>query len=172
MFNSLSLDEWLGRSRNPPRSVLRPILVLINCTQLRPFLTRHLQCDELEFATRQRAPTFFNIDEECFFTFAEYIEPFSSVATTVNNLRRVLVHRILRTWSIRIRSTMLNLHIVDWQGEAHTLNGEDNLYQILGAYHPFWFRGCSPDEHIPHVVAPFNAYLVRLQCTGNEPACP
>ena len=79
MFNSLSLDEWLGCSRHPPRSVLRPILVLINFIELRPFFLRHLQCDAMGFSTRQRVPTFFNIDEACFFTFAQYIEPFSSV---------------------------------------------------------------------------------------------
>ena len=65
MFNSLSLEEWLGRSWHPPRSVLRPILVLINFTQLRSFVTRHLHCDQMELTTRQRVPTFFNIDEEC-----------------------------------------------------------------------------------------------------------
>ena len=68
MFNSLSLGEWLGQSRHPPRSVLRPILVLINFSGLRPFFLSHLQCDAMEFSTRQRVQFFFDIDETCFFT--------------------------------------------------------------------------------------------------------
>ena len=65
---------------------------------------------------------------------------------------------------------MLNLHIVDWQGETHTLNGEDNLCQILGAFHPFWFRGGDSAGFLPHFVSPFNPYLLRLQCTGTAVA--
>ena len=85
-----------------------------------------------------------------------YVEPFSSSALTINDLRRALVHRILQTWGIQLHIAMLQIHIVDWQGHTHAFNGEDNLYQILGAFHPFWFRGGDRAGFLPHSVSPLN----------------
>ena len=91
---------------------------------------------------------------------AQYVEPFSSSVLTINDLRRALVHRVLQTWGIRLHIAMLNIQIVDWQGHTHThtFNGEDILYQIMGAFHPFWFRG---GDRTGYPFRPFRL-LVRI----------
>ena len=117
MFNKLTVAEWLGPTRHPPRSILRPILVLIDLRGLRPFVLHHFQTEAMESSTRDRVPWFFFvIDETCFFTYAQYVEPFSSSAVTINDLRRAVVHRVLQTWCIQLRTAMLNIQIADRQG--------------------------------------------------------
>ena len=61
---------------------------------------------------------------------------------------------------------MLNIQIADGQGHIHSLNGEDTLFQILGAFHPFWFRGGDPTGYLSQPVSTFSPYLLRLTCTG------
>ena len=138
MFNNLTVAEWLGPTRHPPRSLIRPIL---------PWF-------------------FFVIDETCFFTYAQYVEPFSSSAVTINDLRHALVPRILQTWGIHFRSAMLHIQIADRHGQNDTLNGEHSLFQVLGAYHPLWFRGGDQHGYLSHPVSPFGPYVLRLTCTG------
>ena len=94
----------------------------------------------MEYTTRTRVPWFFfQKDEGCFFTYAQYVEPLASTAVTINDLQQAIVLRILHTWGLRFRSSMLKLYITDRQDREHLLQGEDSLYQILGAYHPLWF---------------------------------
>ena len=164
-LNNLTVGEWLGPTRHPPRSLLRPILVLIDLRGLRSFVLQQFQTEAIESSTRDRVPWFFFvIDETCFFTYAQYVEPFSSV--TINDLRRALVHRVLQTWGFQLRTAMINIQIADRQGHIHTLNGEDTLFQILGAYHPFWFRGGDRTGYLVQPVSPFCPYALRLTCTG------
>ena len=42
MFNNLTVAEWLGPTRHPPRTLIRPILVLIDLRGLRPFVLHHV----------------------------------------------------------------------------------------------------------------------------------
>ena len=59
MFNNLTVGEWLGPSCHPPRSILRPILVLIDLRGLRSFVLHQFQSEVMEFSTRDRVPWFF-----------------------------------------------------------------------------------------------------------------
>ena len=177
MFNNLTVAEWLGPTRHPPRSLIRPILVLIDLRGLHPFVLHHFQTGAMESSTRDRVPWFFFvIDETCsLFTYAQYVEPFSSSAVNINDLRHALVHRILQTWGIYFCSAMLHIQIADRQGQTHTLNGEHSLFQVLGAYHPLWFRGGDQHGYLSHPVSPFCPYVLRLTCTGaniNNPDLP
>ena len=72
------------------------------------------------------------------------------------------VHRILHTWGLRFRSAMLRLYITDREDREHLLQGEDSLYQILGANHPLWFRGNLPRGIERPRVSPFCPYVLRL----------
>ena len=167
MFRNLSVEKWLGPTRHPPRSLLRPILVLIDLRGLRPFALHHFQSSAMESTTRKRVPWFFFLkDEGCFFTYAQSVEPFTSTAVTINDLRHALVHRSLQTWGIHFRSAMimLRLYITDHQDQKHILEGDDSLFQILGAYHPLWFRGGDQRGHLPARVSPFRPYVLRLYC--------
>ena len=167
MFNNLTIAEWLGPTRHPPRSLIRPILVLIDLRGLRPFVLHHFRKEAMESSTCDSVPWFFFvIDETCFFTYAQYVEPFTSSAVTINDLRHALVHRILQTWGIHFRSAMLRIQIADRHGQNHTLHGEDSLFQILGAYHPLWFRGGDQHGYLSQPVSPFCPYVLRLTCTG------
>ena len=135
MFRNLPVDEWLGPARHPPRSLLRPILVLIDLRGLRP--SSSFPIFGYGIHSRERVPWFFFlIDEDCFFTYAQYVEPFTSTAVTINDLRHALVHRILQTWGLHFRSAVLRIYINDHQDQEHILQGDDSLFQILGAYHP------------------------------------
>ena len=76
MFNNLTVAEWLGPTRHPPRSLIRPVLVLIDLRGLRPFVLHHFQTEAMESSTRDRVPWFFFvIDETCFFTYAQIGPP-------------------------------------------------------------------------------------------------
>ena len=167
MFNHMTIAEWLGPTLHPPRSLIRPILVLIDLRGLRPFVLHHFRIEAMESSTRDHVPWFlFEIDETCFFTYAQYMEPFTSSAVTINHLRHALVHRILQTWDIHFRSAMFNIQITDRHGQIHTLHGEHSLFQVLGAYHPLWFRGGHPHGFISQPVSPFCPYVLRLTCAG------
>ena len=121
----------------------------------------------MESSARDRVPWFlFVIDETCFFIYAQYVEPFTSSAVTINDLRHALVHRILQTWGIHFRSAMLHIQITDRHGQNHTLNGEHSLFQVLGVYHPLWFRGGDQHGYLSQPVSPFCPYVLRLTCTG------
>ena len=136
MSRNRSVEDWLGPTRHPPRSLLRPILVLSDLRGLRPFVLHHFHSSAMESTTRKRVPRFFFLkDEGCFFTYAQYVEPLTSTAVTINDLRHALVHRILQTRGIHFRSAMLRLYITDHQDQEHILQGDDSLFQILGAYH-------------------------------------
>ena len=122
MFSNLTIAEWLGPTRHPPRSLIRPILVLIDLRGLRPFVLHHFRTEAMESSTRDRVSRFFFvIDETCFFTYAQYVEPFTSSAVIINDLRHALVHRILQTWGIHFRSAMLHIQITDRHGQNHAL---------------------------------------------------
>ena len=72
MSQNLSLAEWLGPTRHPPRSLLRSILVLIDLQDLRPFVIESFHSSAMEYTTRTRVPWFFfQKDERCFFTYAQ-----------------------------------------------------------------------------------------------------
>ena len=77
-----------------------------------------------------------------------------------------LQYRVLQTLGIQLRTAMLNIQIADLQGHIHNLNGEDTLFQILGAYHPFLFRGGDRTGYLSQPVSPFSPYVLRLTCTG------
>ena len=67
----------------------------------------------MEYTTRTRVPWFFfQKDERCFFTSAQYVEPLASTAVTINDLQQAIVLRILHTWGLRFRSSMLKLYII------------------------------------------------------------
>ena len=167
MSQNLSLVAWLGQTRHPPRSLLRSILVLVDLQDLRPFVTEALHSSAMEYTTRTRVPWFFfQKDERCFFTYAQYVEPLASTAVTIQDLQHAIVLRILQTWGLRFRSSMLKLYITDRQDREHLLQGEDSLYQILGAYHPLWFCGHLPRGFERPRVSPFCPYVLRLSCSA------
>ena len=66
MFKNLTIAEWLGPTRHPPHSLIRPILDLIDLRGLRPFVLHHFRTEAMESSTRNRVPGFFFvIDETC-----------------------------------------------------------------------------------------------------------
>ena len=141
------------------------MLVLIDLRGLRPFVIHFFHSSAMEYTTREQVRWFFFLkDEGCFFTYAQYVEPFTSTAVTINDLRHALVHRILHTWGIHFRFAMLRLYCTDHQDREHLLQGDDSLFQILGAHHPLWFRGSNHRESAHTRVSPFCPYVLRLSC--------
>ena len=127
----------------------------------------------MESTTRERVPWFFfQKDEKCFFTYAQYLEPRTSIAVKIFDLQNAISLRILHTWGLRIPPTSLKLYFMDTHGQNHLLHDDDSLYQILGAYHPLWF--C---EHLPfgferYRVSPFHLFarmFFVFRVVPNEP---
>ena len=53
--------------------------------------------------THDRVPYHFSrTDERCFFTFAHYVEPMTSIVVTIYDLQNAISARIHHTWGIRI----------------------------------------------------------------------
>ena len=93
--------EYLGKEARPPLSILRPVLILLNFSKLRHFVTRHLHQDQLEITSCEALPTMYNIDEESIFTFAKYLEPLTIRGVTIGELRDEIVCQIFQTWNVR-----------------------------------------------------------------------
>ena len=165
MAQNLSLVAWLGQTRHPPRSLLRSILVLVDLQDLRPFATETFHLSAMESTTHTRVPWFFFLkDEKCFFTYAQYVEPLTSIAVTIHDLQDAISLRILHSWGLRIQPSLLKLYFLDNQDCEHLLQDEDSLYQILGAYHPLWFCEHLPRSYERHRVSPFCPFVLRLSC--------
>ena len=170
MAQTLSLATWLGPTRHPPRSLLRALLVLVDLQDLRTYVSETRRSSVMEATTCAGLPFYpghglFSLeDEKCFFTYAQYVEPMTSIAVKISDLQDAISLRILHTWNIRIPPTSLQLWFEDPQGNHHRVDQENSLYQILGAYHPLWF--CSPlpvgFEHLR--FSPFCPYVLRLPC--------
>ena len=142
MSQNLSLVAWLGPTRHPPRSLLRALLVLVDLQDLRSYVSETLQSSAMESTTCDRIPYLFSReDEKCFFTYAQYVEPMTSIAVKIYDLQNAISLRILHTWGIRIQPMSLQLWFEDPQGQSPPFGPRNSLYQILGAYHPLWF--CS-----------------------------
>ena len=120
----------------------------------------------MESTTRERVPWFFfQKDKTCFFTYAQYVEPLTSIAVKIFDLQEAISRRILHRWGLRMPPTSLKLYFMDTHGQNHLLQDDESLYQILGAYHPLWF--C---EHLPfgferYRVSPFCPFVLRLSCS-------
>ena len=165
MAQNLSLVTWLGPTRHPPRSLLRALLVLVDLQDLRSYVSETLRSSDMESTTCDRIPWLFSReDEKCFFTYAQYVEPMTSIAVKIFDLQTAISLRILHTWGLRIQPMSLQLWFEDPQGNHHCLDQENSLYQILGAYHPLWF--CSPlpfgFQHLR--FSPFCPFVLRLSC--------
>ena len=65
--------EYLGKGERPPLSALRSVLILINNSKFRQFVTRHLHKDHLEITRCDALPAMLDIDEESIFTDAKYL---------------------------------------------------------------------------------------------------
>ena len=107
----LSFISLLSPTRHPPCSLLRAILVLVDLQDLRP-----LKLLELPLWTQQpdRVPhLFYPTDEKCFFTYAHYVEPMTSIAVTIYDLQNAISARIHHTWDIRIPTLTLQLWFED-----------------------------------------------------------
>ena len=165
MAQSLSLVAWLGPTRHPPRSLLRSLLVLVDLQDLRSYVSETLQSSTMESTTRDRIPWVFSReDEKCFFTYAQYVEPLTSIAVKIFDLQNAISLRILHTWGLRIQPMSLQLWFEDPQGQHHCLNQEGSLYQILGAYHPLWFCTHLPFGFERDRFSPFCPFVLRLSC--------
>ena len=81
MSENLSLVSWLSPTRHPPRSLLRAI-VLVDLQDLRLFARETLGTTIMDSTTHDRVPYLFSrTDEQCFFTYAQYVEPMTSIAS-------------------------------------------------------------------------------------------
>ena len=104
MSENLSLVAWIGPTRHPPRSLLRALLVLVDLQDLRSYALETLQTSTMESTTRVRIPYLFSReDEKCFFTYAQYVEPMTSIAVKIYDLQNAISTRILHIWGIRIQ---------------------------------------------------------------------
>ena len=114
---SHSLISWLSPTRHPPRSLLRAILVLVDLQDLRLFARETLGTYIMDLTTYDRVPHHFSrTDERCFFTFAHYVEPMTSIAVTIYDLQNAISARIHHTWGIRIPTRTLQLWYEDPSG--------------------------------------------------------
>ena len=165
MSENLSLVSWLGPTRHPPRSLLRALLVLVDLQDLRLYARETLGTSIMDSTTHDRVPYLFSrTDEKCFFTYAQYVEPMTSIAVTIYDLQNAISTRIHHTWGIRIPTLSLQLWFEDPQGRHHLLDTEHSLYQILGAYHPLWFCSHLPFDFEQFRFSPFCPFVLRLSC--------
>ena len=124
----------------------------------------------MESTTRERVPWFFSReDEKCFFTYAQYVEPLTSIAVKIYDIQNAISLWILHTWGLRISPGSLQLWFEDPHGQHHCLNQEDALYQILGAYHPLWFCAHLPFGFERYRVSPFCPCVLRPSCCSQWP---
>ena len=89
--------EYFGKGTRPPFSLL--LLILINFSKLRHFVTRHLRQDQLEITSCEALPTMYNMDEESIFTYAKYFEPLTIMRANIDELRDEIVCQIFQTWN-------------------------------------------------------------------------
>ena len=94
MSENLSLVAWIGPTRHPSRSLLRALLVLVDLQDLRSYALETLQTSTMESTTRARIPYLFSReDEKCFFTYAQYVEPMTSIAVKIYDLQNAISTR-------------------------------------------------------------------------------
>ena len=160
--------EHFGRKgTRPPLSVLRPVLILINFSKLRQFVTRHLHQDQLEITSCDALPTMYDIDEEPIFTYAKYLEPLTIMRADIDELRDEIGCQIFQTWNVRVPVPSINLHIEDLQSNSISLQGRDRVHKVLCSFRPGWFREqVQPSISTIIFDGPYQAYLLRLECTG------
>ena len=128
----LSLVSWLSPTRHPPRSLLRAILVLVDLQDLRLFARETLGTTIMDSTTHDRVPYLFSrTDEQCFFTYAQYVEPMTSIAVMIYDIQNAISTRIHHTWGIRIPTLTLQLWFEDPHGYHHRLDTDQSLHQIL-----------------------------------------
>ena len=163
MFNNLTIAEWIGPTRHPPRSLIRPILVFIDLRGLRPFVLHHFRTEAMESSTRDRVPWFFFvIDETCFFTYAQYVEAFTPSMTyamrwSIGSFKpgAFIFAQLCSTYRLLIDMDKTTLSMVNILSS-----------RSWGAYHPLWFRGGDQHGFLSQPVSPFCPYVLSLTCTG------
>ena len=161
--------EYFGGGERPPLSALRSVLILINFSKLRQFVTRHVHKDHLEITRCDVLPAMLDIDEEPIYTYAKYLEPLNTITANIDELRAELAAQIFQTWNVRLPVPSFNLHIGDLQGNSITLQGKDAAHKVLSTFRPGWFRE-QVQPSFPTIAfdGPFQSYLLRLDCTGNS----
>ena len=161
--------EYFGKGERPPLSALRSVLILINFSKLRQFVTRHLHKDHLEITRCDVLPAMLDIDEESTYTYAKYLEPLNTFTVNIHELQAELASQIFQTWKVRLPVPSFNLHIEDLQGNSITLQGQDAVHKVLSSFRPGWFRE-QVQPPLPNLAfdGPYQSYLLRLDCTGNS----
>ena len=170
LFNFPAHVEYSGRGERPPLSALRSVIILVNFSQLRQFVTRHLHKDHLEITRRDVLPALLDPDEESIYTYAKYLEPLNTMQVKIDELCGEIADQIFQTWSVRLPVLSFNLHIQDLQGNSITLQGQDTVRKVLSSVRPGWFGEQDQLPPLPTITfdGPYQSYLLRLGCTGNS----
>lgn len=159
--------EYFGRGERPPLSALSSAIILVNFSQLRQFVTRHLRKDHLEITRRDVLPAMLDLDEESIYTYAKLL---NTITIKIGELRGEISDQIFQTWDVRLPVPSFNLHIQYLQGNSITLQGQDSVHKVLSSFRPGWFREQDQLPPLPTITfdGPYQSYLLRLDCTGNS----
>ena len=159
--------EYFGKGERPPLSALRSVLILINFSKLRQFVTRHLRKDHLEITRCDVLPAMLDIDEESIYTYAKYLEHLNTITANIE-LRAELAAQIFQTWNVRLPVPSFNPHIGDPQGNSITLQGKGAVHTVL--FFSSWMVSEQVQPSLPTIAfdGPYQSYLLRLDCADNS----
>ena len=87
-----------------------------------------------------------------------------SPAIRVSDIQEALATRIHYTWGFFLQPSSLELWFQSPNGVCHLLDPDISLYQVLGAYHPLWFREPLPRGFARHISSHWTPYVLRLSC--------
>ena len=102
--------EYFGKGERPPVSALRSVLILINFSKPRQFVTRHLHKDYLEITRCDVLPAMLDPDEESICTYAKYLEPLNTITVKIDELGGELADQIFQTWNVRLPVPALRIY--------------------------------------------------------------
>ena len=132
-LNSPAHAEYSGRGERPALSALRSVLILMNFSNLRRFVTRHLHKDRLGITECDALPAMLDIYESSTYTYAKHLERLNTMTVNIDELRAELASQIFQTWNVRIPVPPINLHIEDQQGNSITLQGQVAVHKVLSS---------------------------------------